>query len=109
MGTVKDLLAVREEKAWKLYGFALPTQELAYLYCQDLLVKSGICAEDLNLCRTCDKQIAGHPPQTCSLVKEELNQFFSRKRAEFQELYNNQDLAFDKSPKKMAIILRKQL
>ena len=41
MGTVKKLLAVREEGTWKLYGFAPPTQELAYLYCQNL-VKSGI-------------------------------------------------------------------
>jgi hypothetical protein len=105
MGTVKDLLAVREEKAWKLYGFAIPTQELAYLYCQDLLVKSGICAEDLNLCRKCDKKIARHPPKRT----EELNQFFSRKRAEFLESYKNQELAFDKSPKKMGNILKKKL
>ena len=109
MGTVKDLLAVREEKAWNLFQTAIPTQELAYLYCQDLLAKSAIFAEDLNLCRKCDKSVAGHPPKTCSLVKEELNQLFSRKRAEFLESYKNQELAFDKYPKKMGIILKKKL
>jgi hypothetical protein len=88
MGTVKKLLAVREEKTWKMYGFAPPTQELAYLYCQDL-VKSGIGAEDLNLCTMCDNRVAGHPPKTCSLVTEEFQQLSSRKRSEWQELYKN--------------------
>ena len=91
-----------------MYGFAPPTQELAYLYCQDL-VKSGISAEDLNLCTMCDKKVAGHPPKTCSLVTEEFQQFSSRKRTEWEELYKNRDLAFDRSPKKFATILRKQV
>ena len=108
MGAVKDLLAVREEKAWNLFKTVIPGQQLAYLYCQDLLVKSGIYAEDLNLCRKCDKSIAGHPPKTCGLVKQELNQLFNRKRAEFLESYRNQELAFDKSPKKMGISLKKK-
>ena len=108
MGAVKDLLAVREEKAWNLFKTVIPGQQLAYLYCQDLLKRSGIYAEDLNLCRKCDKSIAGHPPNTCGLVNQELNQLFNRKRAEFHESYKNHELAFDKSPKRMVICLKKK-
>jgi hypothetical protein len=108
LGTVKKLLAVREEKTWGMYGFVPPTQELAYLYCQDLL-KSGISPVDLNLCTLCDKKVAEHPPKTCSLVNEEFKQLSSRKRTEWEESYKNRDLAFDRSPKKIATILRKQV
>jgi hypothetical protein len=109
MRPVKDILAVKEEKTWQWFRSIVPNLELAYLFCQDLLVCSYICAEDLNLCSTCDKKIAGHPPKTCSFVKDDVNQIFSRKRAQLEESYKNQDLAFDKSPKKIAIIMSKKL
>ena len=104
MNTVNDLLAVKEEKAWKQYQGIIPTQELAYMYCQDLLARSQIHAKDLNLCRNCDESIAGHPPKTCDFVKPELTEMFSRKRAENSVLFRSRVLAFDRSPKKIAII-----
>ena len=91
-----------------LPSFLISGGHSAALFCQDLLAKSTIFAEDLNLCIKCDKSIAGHPPKTCGLVNQKLNQLFSRKRAEFLESYRNQELAFDKSPKKMGISLKKK-
>ena len=107
MGRVKDLLAAKEEKAWKHFQNVIPTLPLAYLYCQDLLAKSQIYAEDVNLCKECDKSIAGHPPKTCGFVSQALNELFSRKRAENLNFYKNQELAFDRSPKKMASLKKK--
>ena len=107
MNTVKDLLADKEVKAWKLHQGMIPAQELAYMYCQDLLARSQIDAKDLNLCMNCDKSIAGHPPKTCDLVKPELTEMFSRKRAENGVLFRSRVIAFDRSPKKIAIIKRK--
>ena len=107
-------LDIRSEKChsyWKikkkkLYQDVIPTQALAYLFCQDLLAKSTILAEDLNLCRKCGKKTAGHPPKTCSFVTKELNELFSSKRAEFEESYKKHELAFNKSPMKMGISLK---
>ena len=104
MNTVNDLLAVKEEKAWKQYQGIIPTQELAYMYCQDLLARSQIHAKDLNLCRKCDQSIAGHPPKTCDFVKPELTELFSRKRALNFACFKSQELAFDRSQKKIAIL-----
>ena len=104
MDTVKSLLADKEVKAWKLHKGIVPAQELAYLYCQDLLACSQINAEDLNLCGDCDASIAGHPPKTCDLVKPELTKKFSLERAENEVSWKNKKLAFYRSPKKIAII-----
>jgi hypothetical protein len=98
MLTVKNILAVKEEKTWKWFGKMVPNLEPAYLFCQDLLACSYISADDLNLCGLCHKKIAGHPPKTCSYVTVDVNQAFSRKRAMLGESFINQDLAFDKSP-----------
>ena len=108
MNTVRDLLAIREEKAWNFYQDVIPTQNLAYLFCQDMLADSTISAEDLNLCRKCGKKVAGHPPKTCSFVTKKLNELFSTKRAEFQESFKKHEFAFDKSPVGMGISLNKK-
>ena len=107
MDTVKSLLADKEVKAWNLYKGIIPAQDLAYLYCQDLLACSQINAEDLNLCGDCDASIAGHPPKTCDLVKPEVTEKFRLKRADNLVSWENQKLAFDRSPKKIAIIKMK--
>ena len=92
MNTVRDLLAIREEKAWKLYEDVIPTQDLAYLFCHDMLADSTIVAEDLNLCKKCGKKTTGHPPKTCSFVTKELNELFSSKRAEFLVSFKKHNL-----------------
>ena len=108
MNTVRDLLAIREEKAWNFYQDVIPTQNLAYLFCQDMLADSTISAEDLNLCRKCGKKVAGHPPKTCSFVTKKLNDLFSKKRAEFLVSFKKLEFAFDKSPVEMGISLKKK-
>ena len=82
----------------------IPAQDLAYIYCQDLLICPTINAEDLNLCGVCPKSIAGHPPQTCNLVKPELTKKFSLERAKNEASWNDKKVAFYRSPKKIAII-----
>ena len=104
MDTVKSLLADKEVKAWNLNKGIIPAQDLAYIYCQDLLACSQINAEDLNLCGVCPASIAGHPPQTCDLVKPELTKKFSLERAKNEVSWNNKKLAFYRSPKNIAII-----
>ena len=108
MLTVRDILGIREEKAWKLYENVIPTQDLAYLFCQDMLAVSSIVAEDLNLCGKCGKKTAGHPPETCSFVTKELNEFFSSKRAEFKKAFKKHEPAFNNSPVEMGSSLKKK-
>ena len=103
MGTVRNLLAKKEAKAWYSFNGMIPSQSLAYLYCQDLLAAKTTSAKDLNLCEVCDKHTAGHPPNTCSLVTPKLSQEFSALRAKNEVCWENEKLAYDRSPKKMAI------
>ena len=104
---VKDILAIREEKAWKVYKNVIPTQDLAYLFCQDMSAASSIAAEDVNLCVKCDRKIAGHPPRTCGFVTKELNELFRTKRAELKENHKKHEPAFNKSTVEMGSSLKK--
>ena len=103
MDTVRNLLAEKETKAWYSFNGMIPSQELAYVYCQDLLAAQLTSAKDLNLCEVCDQHTAGHPPKTCNMVTPKLSQEFSTVRAGNDVCWENDKLAFDRSPKKMAI------
>ena len=58
MGTVRKILAEKEVRAWYSFNGMIPSQNLAYLYCQDMLSVKTTDAKDLNLCETCDKHTA---------------------------------------------------
>ena len=104
MGTVKNLLIEKEIKAWNLFNGMIPAQDLAYVYCQDLMGSKLMNTNDLNLCEVCDISIPGHPPRTCGLVKPELYEKFSIERARLKVCWKNKKLAFNRSSKKIAII-----
>ena len=103
MGTIRNVLAEKETKAWYTFNGMIPSQELAYLYCQDLLAAQTTSAKDLNLCEVCDQNIAGHPPKTCSMVTPKLSQEFSTLRAGNDVCWENDKVAFDRSPNEVAI------
>ena len=103
MGTVRKILAEKEVRAWYSFNGMIPSQNLAYLYCQDMLSVKTTDAKDLNLCETCDKHTASHPPNTCSLVTPKLSLEFSALRAKHKVGWENEKLSYDRSPKQMAI------
>ena len=55
MDTVRILLAKRETKAWYSFGGIIPAQDLAYVFCQDLLaarLNSAKVISDVQHCKS---------------------------------------------------------
>ena len=100
---VQNLLAKKEAKAWYSFNGMIPSQNLAYLYCQDMLSVKTTDAKDLNLCEACDKHKASHPPNTCSLVTPKLSLEFSALRVKHKVGWENDKLSYDRSQKLIAI------
>jgi hypothetical protein len=70
-----------------------------------MLVLKTANAKDLNLCDTCDKHTASHPPNTCSMVTPKLSLEFSDLRVKHKVDWENAKLNydFDNSQKLIAI------
>ena len=98
MDTIRNVLAEKETKAWFKYSGMIPSQELAYLYCQDLLPDQKTSAKDLNLCQVSSPDIAGHPPKTCCFVTTNLSQKFKTLREGNNVCWENDKAAFDRDP-----------
>ena len=107
MGSVRQILASKEVGAWFYYKGMLPSQTLAYLYCEDMLVLKIASAKDLNLCNTCDKHIASHPPSTCSMVTPELSLQFRDLRVKHNVDWENSKLNYDFDNSQKFIAMRK--
>ena len=102
--SVRIMLAERETKAWNSFGGMILEQDLAYVFCQDLLAARLTSAKDLNLCEVCDQHTVGHPPGTCHMVTPKLSQMFSTARAKNDLCRENDKLAFERSPQKIGIV-----
>ena len=70
-----------------------------------MLIRKTASAQVLNLCTTCDKHVASHPPNTCSLVTPELSQQFSDLRVKHNGIWEEtrQSYDFENSQKLIAI------
>ena len=95
MELVKPILAIQEAEAWKYFDGVPTSQNLAYFYCEEMLMRRTInaqglvrnttTAECLNLCTGCDGEVASHPPNACKWVKAELSKEFQELREQFND------------------------
>ena len=105
MDSVRQILARKEAEAWSYFKGMPPSQTLAYFYCEDMLIRKTASAQVLNLCSTCDKHVASHPPNTCSMVTPELSQQFNDLRVKHNVIWEEtrQSYDFENSQKLIAI------
>jgi hypothetical protein len=105
MEVVKPILAAKEAEAWAYFGGIPTSQTLAYFYCEDMLmrrttsaqghVRNNTSAQSLNLCTTCNKDVASHPPNTCEWVKTELSKEFKELREQFNDNWSETRECYD--------------
>ena len=105
MEIVKPVMTMQEAGAWKFFEKVPPSQNLAYFFCEEMLlrktitsqglVRSTTTAESVNLCTECDEEIASHPPNTCKWVKAELSKEFQDLREEFSHSWLKTKESYD--------------
>ena len=105
MEVVKPVMRMIEAEAWKFFEKVPPSQNLAYFFCEEMLLRKAITsqglvrstttAESVNLCTECDGEIASHPPNTCKWVKAELSKEFQDLREEFSHSWLKTKESYD--------------
>ena len=95
MESVRQIMATKEAEAWAYFKGVPKSQTLAYFYCEDMLIRKTTSAQVLNLCTTCDKEVASHPPNTCVWVTPELSKEFKELRVQHNVFWEETRECYD--------------
>ena len=93
MKNVRPILEAKETEAWCYFDGIPTSQDLAYFFCEDMLLRKTINSEglvlnntsheSLNLCTKCGTEVASHPPGACKWVTAKLSEEFRGYREQY--------------------------